>query len=408
MAMDKEEIINELLKDIDFNNLTPEQITGKNGLISQMTKRMIEAAMNAEMTDHLGYDKGEKKPDKPENSRNGKSKKSIQTGNGEVTIEVPRDRNAEFEPQIVKKHQRRFDFFDDKIISLYAVGMTTRDIQWHLKDIYGVDVSPELISTVTNEIMKDVLEWQSRPLEPIYPIVYFDAIVVKGRMDGKVTNRSVYLAIGVNLRGKKEVLGLWIAETEGAKFWLQVVNGIKNRGVEDIFIACMDGLKGFPDAVNTVFPQTRIQLCIVHMIRNSVKYVSWKDRKDICSDLKPIYSAPSESAGREALELFAEKWDKRYPMISKSWRSNWENLNEFFAYPNEIRRAIYTTNAIESLNSSLRKVTQKRSAFPTDESIFKVLYLALTRAEKRWTMPIKDWGAAMNQFAVFFGERVPL
>ena len=406
--MEKEELINDFLKNIDFKNLTPEQITGKNGLIDQVMKRMIEAAMNAEMTDHLGYEKGEKSPDKTGNNRNGTSKKRIQTGNGEVEIEVPRDRNAEFEPQIVKKHQRRFDFFDDKIISLYAGGMTTRDIQWHLKDIYGVDVSPDLISTVTNEIMKDVCEWQSRPLDRVYPIVYFDAIIVKGRTDGKATNRSVYIAIGINLQGKKEVLGLWITESEGAKFWLQVVNEIKNRGVEDIFIACMDGLKGFPDAVNTVFPHTRIQLCIVHMIRNSVKYVSWKDRKGICADLKPVYTAPSESAGKEALRLFEEKWDNRYPMIAKSWRSNWENLNEFFAYPDEIRKAIYTTNAIESLNSSLRKVTQKRAAFPTDESIFKVLYLALTRAEKRWTMPIRDWGAAMNQFAVFFGDRVPL
>ena len=408
MAMNNEEIIKELLKDVDFKKLTPEQITGQNGLIQQLTKMIIETAMNAEMTDHLGYEKSEKSSVSTGNYRNGKSSKKVITSNGEIEIEIPRDRNGEFEPQIIKKHQKRFDMFDDKIISMYARGMTTRDIQGHLEEIYGVEVSPDLISNVTNEIMKEVIEWQSRPLDPVYPIVYLDAIVIKGRTDGKVANKSVYTAIGINLQGKKEVLGLWISENEGAKFWLQVVTEIKNRGVEDIFIACMDGLKGFPDAVNAVFPQTRIQLCIVHMIRNSTKYVSWKEQKTICVDLKKIYTAPSEKSGLDALDEFAEKWDHKYPMISKSWKANWENLNEFFAYPMDIRKAIYTTNAIESLNSSLRKVTQKRSAFPTDEAIFKVLYLALTKAEKKWTMPIRDWGAAMNQFAVYFGERVPL
>jgi len=406
--MTNEEIIKELLKDVDFKKLTPEQITGQNGLIQQLTKKIVETAMNAEMTDHLGYEKNERPAKLIGNSRNGKSSKKVITNNGEIEIEIPRDRNGEFNPRIIKKHQKRFDMFDDKIISMYARGMTTRDIQGHLEEIYGVEVSPDLISTVTNEIMKEVIEWQSRPLDPIYPIVYLDAIVIKGRMDGKVSNKSVYTAIGINLQGKKEVLGLWISETEGAKFWLGVMNEIKNRGVEDIFIACMDGFKGFPEAVNAVYPQTRIQLCIVHMVRNSTKFVSWKERKTICTDLKKIYTAPSETAGKNALDEFAEKWGYKYPMISKSWKANWENLNEFFAYPMDIRKAIYTTNAIESLNSSLKKVTQKRSAFPTDESILKVLYLALTKAEKKWTMPIRDWGAAMNQFAVYFGERVPL
>jgi transposase-like protein len=408
MVMNNEEIIKELLKDVDFKKLTPEQITGQNGLIQQLTKRIVETAMNAEMTDHLGYEKHEKTIDPNGNSRNGKSSKKVITNNGEVEIEIPRDRNGEFEPQLIKKHQKRFDLFDDNIISMYARGMTTRDIQGHLEEIYGIEVSPDLVSKVTNEILKDVQEWQARPLDPIYPIIYFDAIVVKGRTDGRVSNKSVYTAIGINLEGKKEVLGLWISETEGAKFWLGIINEIKNRGVEDIFIACIDGLKGFPEAINAVFPQTRIQLCIVHMIRNSTKYVSWKERKAICTDLKNIYGAPSEKVALEALDEFTKKWDHRYPMISKSWRSNWENLNEFFAYPMDIRKAIYTTNAIESLNASLRKVTQKRSAFPTDEAIYKVLYLALTKAEKKWTMPIRDWGSAMNQFAVYFGERVPL
>ena len=408
MAMDNDELIKELLKGVDFKKLTPDQVTGRDGLIQQLTKRIIETAMQAEMTDHLGYEKNERPSKSKGNSRNGKSSKKVITNNGEIEISIPRDRNAEFEPQIIKKHQKRFDLFDDKIISMYALGMTTRDIQGHLKDIYGVDVSPELISTVTDEVIKDVIEWRSRPLDAIYPIVYFDAIVVKGRVEGKVSNKSVYTAIGVNIQGKKEVLGLWIAETEGAKFWLQVITEIRNRGVEDIFIACMDGLKGFPEAVTAVYPQTRIQLCIVHMIRNSTKFVSWKERKLICADLKKIYTAPSEKIGLDALDDFAAKWDARYPMISKSWRSNWENLNEFFAYPTDIRKAIYTTNAIESLNSSMRKVTQKRSAFPTDDAIFKVMYLALTRAEKKWSMPIRDWGAALNQFAVYFGDRVPL
>ena len=408
MAMENDELIKELLKGVDFKKLTPEQVTGRDGLIQQLIKRIVETAMQAEMTEHLGYEKNEKPAAKRDNSRNGQSAKTVITDNGAIEISIPRDRNAEFEPQIIKKHQKRFDLFDDKIISMYALGMTTRDIQGHLKDIYGVDVSPELISTVTDEVIKDVAEWRARPLDPVYPIVYFDALVVKGRVEGKVSNKSVYIAIGINLQGKKEVLGLWIAETEGSKFWLQVVTEIKNRGVADIFIACMDGLKGFPEAVTTVYPQTRIQLCIVHMIRNSTKFVSWKERKLICADLKKIYSAPSEKSGLDALDEFAAKWDPRYPMISKSWRSNWENLNEFFAYPSDIRKAIYTTNAIESLNSSLRKVTQKRSAFPTDEAIFKVMYLALTRAEKKWTMPIRDWGAALNQFAVYFGDRVPL
>ena len=291
---------------------------------------------------------------------------------------------------------------------MYARGMTTRDIQGHLMDIYGVEVSPDLISDVTNSIIDDVREWQNRPLDNVYPVVFLDAIVVKGRTDGKVINKSVYTAIGINMQGNKEVLGLWISETEGAKFWLGIITELSNRGIKDILIACIDGLKGFPEAINSVFPQTRIQLCIVHMVRNSTKYVTWKERKYICADLRNIYEASTEKQGLEALEVFAEKWDKKYPMISKSWKNNWENLNEFYGYPSDIRKAIYTTNAIESLNSSLRKVTQKRSAFPTDDAIYKVLYLALNNVSKKWTMPIRNWGAALNQFAIYFGDRVPM
>jgi putative transposase len=407
--MDKnEEAIEKLLEGIDFKNLSTSEIAGPNGLLKQLTKRLVEKAMNAEMTDHLGYEKHAISEKQVNNSRNGKSKKTVNTEIGDISIEVPRDRNAEYEPQIIKKHQKRFEGFDDKIISMYSFGMSTRDIQAHLKEIYGVDVSPDLISQVTNEIMDDVKDWQSRALDNLYPIVFFDAIVIKGRSDGKVSNRSVYTAIGVNLEGQKEVLGLWIAETEGAKFWLGIMNALKNRGLNDILIACIDGLKGFPEAINAVYPQTRIQLCIVHMIRNSTRFVSWKDSKALCADLKNVYRASTEAEGLSALDDFSTKWDSKYPMISQSWRNNWENLNELFNYPDFIRKAIYTTNAIESLNSSLKKVTQKRSAFPNDDAIYKVLYLALTRVSKKWTMPIREWGAALNQFAIFFGDRIKI
>lgn len=404
---DRNELVEELLKEFDFKNLTPDQITGKDGLIKQLTKRIVEKAMNVEMEEHLGYEKHERTCES-ENSRNGSSKKRITTEIGSVSIDVPRDRNGEFEPQIIPKHKRRFEGFDDKIISMYALGLTTRDIQDHLKDIYGVDVSPELISTVTDGIMDDVKEWRNRPLESVYPIVYFDALVVKGRTDGRVVKKSVYVALGVTMEGQKEVLGLWIADTEGAKFWLSVITELKNRGVEDILIACIDGLKGFPEAINSVFPQTNIQLCIVHMVRNSTKFVSYKERKGLCADLKRVYSAVTEQEGLDALDDFAEKWDSSYPMISRSWKDNWENLNELFNYPKDIRKAIYTTNAIESLNASLRKVTKKRSAFPTDDAIYKVLYMALHNASKKWTMPIREWGKALNQFAIHFEGRITL
>ena len=408
MGKERDDLIERLLEDVDFSKLTPDQITGESGLLKQLTRRIVEKAMNAEMKEHLGYEKHAPDGKGTGNSRNGKSKKTLLTEIGDVTIEIPRDRNGDYEPQIVKKNQRRFEGFDDKITSMYARGMTTRDIQGHLKDIYGVDVSPDLISTVTDDVIADAKEWQSRPLDKMYPVVYFDALVVNGRTEGKASRKSVYVALGLNLQGKKEVLGLWIGENEGAKFWMGIISEIKNRGVEDILIACIDGLKGLPEAINAVFPQTRIQLCIVHMVRNSAKYVSYKERKTLCADLKKIYTAPSEKLGREALADFAEKWDSKYPMISKSWENNWNNLNEFFAYPPDIRKIIYTTNAVESLNFSLRKVTKNRAAFPNDDAILKIMYLALTNASKKWTMPIRDWGAALNQFAVYFGDRIPL
>lgn len=408
MVNTKDALIEGLLKDIDFSKLTTEQITGESGLLKQLTKRIVEKAMNAEMKDHLGYDINNPDGNNSGNSRNGTSKKKILTELGDIDISIPRDRNGEYEPQIIKKHQRRFEGFDDQIISMYGRGMTTRDIQGHLKDIYGVDVSPDLVSNVTDEVLKDVKEWQNRLLEKTYPVVYFDALVVNGRTEGKAAKKAVYVALGVNMQGKKDVLGLWIGEAEGAKFWMGIMTELKNRGVEDILIACIDGLKGLPDAINAVYPQTHIQLCIVHMIRNSTKYVSYKERKILCADLKHIYSAVSEKQGLEALDDFAAKWDSKYPMISKSWKNNWANLSEFYAYPPDIRKIIYTTNAIESLNFSLRKVTKNRSAFPNDDAIFKIMYLALTNASKKWTMPIREWGAALNQFAIYFGDRVTM
>jgi len=405
MAM-KEEELEKLLDGIDFKNLTAEQITGKDGLIKLLTKKIVEKAMSAEMDQHLGYSKHDPAGKNSGNSRNGKSRKSIITEQGTVPIEVPRDRNGEYEPQIVKKHQRRFEGFDDKIISMYGRGMTTRDIQAHLEDMYGVDVSPEFISTVTDAVIEEVREWQNRPLDRFYAIVYFDAIVIKARSEGRVINKAVYTAIGIQNDGQKDALGLWISENEGAKFWAGIMTELKNRGVQDILIACIDGLKGLPEAINSLFPQTRIQLCIVHMVRNSTKFVSYKERKELCADLKKIYSAPTEQEGSLALDAFAKKWDRKYPMISKSWRTNWDNLNEFFGYPDEIRKIIYTTNAVESLNFSLRKITKNRAAFPTDDAVMKLLYLALTNASKKWTMPVRDWGAALNQFALYFGERV--
>jgi len=408
MAKKPKDELDKLLDSIDFKNLSKEEIAGPDGLLKELSKRMLERAMNAEMDSHLGYEKNQRTAESKTNSRNGTSKKTVTTDIGDVPLDIPRDRNGEFEPQIIPKHQRRFEGFDDKIISMYALGMTTRDIQKHLHEIYNVEVSPELISNVTNSIMDDVKDWRTRPVDTMYPIVFFDALVVKGRTDGRVCNKSVYTAIGINMEGNKEVLGLWIADTEGAKFWMSIITELKNRGLEDILIACIDGLKGFPEAINSIYPETRIQLCIVHMIRNSTKYVSWKERKVLCADLKKVYRAVTEEQGLEELENFAETWDHKYPMISKSWRSNWDNLNEFFNYPEYIRKAIYTTNAIESLNSSLKKVIKKRSAFPTDDAIYKVLYLALTKAEEKWTMPIRDWGAALNQFAIHFEGRVQI
>lgn len=386
---------------------SPDEILGENGLLKELTKRLVESALEGEMTDHLGYEPRAAEGRNTGNSRNGRTGKTIQTESGEVDIEVPRDRDASFDPKLVKKRQRRLEGFDDKVISLYGRGMTTREIQGHLKELYGTDVSPALISNVTDSVLDDVRAWQSRPLDAVYPILYLDALHVKMRLDGMVQTRAVYLALGVNLEGHKELLGLWIGEKEGSKFWLSILAELKNRGVRDILIACVDGLTGFPDAIESEFPKAQVQLCIVHMVRNSLRFVSWKERKVVARDLRSIYTAPTAEIARAELESFGEKYDARFPSISRSWRDRWEQVIPFFAYPPEIRKVIYTTNAIESIQSQLRRVTRQRGAFPTPESATKVLYLSIRRISQRWRRPIKDWVAALNHFNIVFEERIP-
>jgi len=397
----------DLLDDLMKNYKKPEDLIGESGLLKQLTKALVERAMKAEMTAHLGYEKHDSAGKKSGNSRNGKSKKTIKGEFGNMEIAVPRDRNATFEPVIIPKGETRFTGFDDKIISMYARGMTTRDIQGHLQELYGVEISPTLVSQVTDAITEEITLWQNRPLDEVYPIVYLDAVRVKVRHNGTVINKAVYLAIGVTWDGNKDILGMWIAETEGAKFWLQVVTELKNRGVKDIFIACVDGLKGFPEAIEAVFPKTQVQLCLVHMVRHSLRYVSWKQRKEVAEDLKSIYNAPTVEQAEANLTAFAKKWDASHPTISKSWRNNWERIIPLFSYPPEIRKAIYTTNAIESLNMSLRKVTKNRGSFPNDEAMTKLLYLAMKNISKKWTLPIRDWKSALNQFTILFEDRMP-
>ena len=397
-------LIDELLQDCH----DPKDILGKNGLLKQLSKRLIERALQGELTDHLGYAPYAPEGSGADNCRNGKGSKTLHTDSGAIQIEVPRDRDSSFEPKLVKKRQRRLEGFDDKVLALYARGLSTRDIQSQLEELYEVEVSPTLISNVTDAVMEDVRAWQSRPLSAVYPIVYFDALFVKTRQDGPVTTKAVYLALAINLEGEKELLGLWIAQSEGSKFWLSVFNELKNRGVQDCFIACVDGLKGLPEALESIFPLTQVQLCIVHKLRNSLKYVPWKERKAVARDLRAIYAAPTLAEAEQALDRFSAAWDAKYPAISPSWRADWQRLTVFFNYSPEIRKVIYTTNAVESLNYSLRKLLKMRGAFPNDDSIMKVLYLAITRAAKKWTMPIRDWRSALNQFVILFGDRVPV
>jgi putative transposase len=400
----RRELIDELLKDYE----TPQDILGEGGLLKELTKAVIERCLETELDTHLGYPRHGRKGNAAGNMRNGHSQKTLKGEQGHVDIEVPRDRQGSFEPQLVKKGQTRLEGFDDKILALYARGMTTRDIQAQLQELYGVEVSPTLISNVTEAIMDEVRQWQTRPLESLYPIVYVDCLVVNVRENQRVLNKALYLVLAVNLNGQKELLGMWLAQTEGAKFWLSVLTELQNRGVKDIFIACVDGLTGLPEAIETVYPQTRVQLCMVHLMRNSLRYVSHKHMKAVASDLKAIYSASTETEAEFNLELFAEKWDALYPSISKSWRAHWMRIIPLFAFPEDIRKVIYTTNAIESVNMTLRKVTRNHRIFPSDEAVYKVIYLAMRNIAKKWTMPIRDWKPALNRFALEFAGRFPM
>jgi putative transposase len=400
MALDKE-LIDKLLEGYQ----KPEDLIGENGLLKQLTKALVERALKAELTHHLGYEKNAVKGRGSGNSRNGKSRKKLTGDFGQVEIEVPRDREGDFEPKIVPKHQRRFEGFDDTILSMYARGMTTREIQSHLMEIYGVEISASLVSEVTDAIVEEVQQWQSRPLEPLYPVVYLDALFVKMRQDGRVENRAVYVAIGIRMDGNKEVLGLWTSKTEGAKFWLTILTELRNRGLQDIFIACVDGLKGFPEAIESMYPHTLVQLCIVHMVRNSLNYVNWKERKIVARDLRAIYTAATADAAHQELERFGEKWDPSYAMIRPMWQRHWERIIPFFAFAPEIRKVIYTTNAVESLNMSLRKIIKTRGSFPSEEAALKLLYLALKNVTTKWKT-IQHWKAALNQFAVLWDDRI--
>lgn len=400
-------VSNELIDSLLADYKKPEDLIGEHGLLKQLTKKLVERALEAEMAEHLGHARNAPVANPVGNTRNGRSKKTLKGEFGELPIEVPRDRHGSFEPQIIPKHQTRWTGFDDKILSLYARGMTVREIQGHLEEMYGAEVSPTLISTVTDAVIEDAKAWQSRPLDALYPIVYLDCIHVKVRDAGSVRAKAVYLALGINLAGEKELLGLWIAQTEGAKFWLQVVTELKNRGVADIFIACVDGLKGFPEAIEAVFPQTAVQLCIVHLVRYSLNYASWKLRKEVAAGLRAIYTAATADEAERQLDAFEARWGEAYPSIGQSWRRNWVRVIPFFDYPAEIRKVIYTTNAIESVNMGLRKITKNRGAFPSDEALLKLFYLALKNISAKWTMPIRDWKAALNRFTIQFEDRMP-
>jgi putative transposase len=395
----KAELLDELLRGVK----TQEDLAGPDGLLKQITKALVERMLAGELTHHLGYEKHAVAGHGSGNARNGKSRKTLKGESGEMEIGVPRDRNGTFDPQVVRKHQTRWDGLDQQIIALYARGMTVRDIQAQLQEMYGVEVSPGLISEVTDEVLDEVKTWQNRPLENMYPVMFLDALMVKMRHEGRVDNRAVYVSIGINEEGQKEVLGLWSSANEGAKFWLGVMTELKNRGMRDVYIVCTDGLKGFPDAIGSVFPLAQVQTCIVHMIRASLNFVSWKERKAIAADLKPIYRAATAEAAEQALAEFRVKWPK-HQVVADVWQRNWERVIPFFQFPEEIRKVIYTTNAIESLHSTLRKVTKNRGAFPSEEAAFKLLYLALRNASKKWST-LQFWKEAMRQFEMIYPGR---
>jgi putative transposase len=400
MARRKQPTIPDALLDQLLAGADPKSAFDPNGLLDSLKKALTERALNAEMDHHLSGD------EEAGNGRNGYGRKTVLTETGKLELEIPRDRRATFDPQLIAKYQRRFPGFDDKIVSMYARGMSVREIAGHLRELYGVDVSPDLISTVTDAVLDEITTWQARPLEPVYPLVFFDALRVKVRDEGMVRNKAVHVALGVRADGTKEILGLWLEQNEGAKFWLRVLNELRNRGVEDILIAVVDGLKGFPDAIQAAFPQALVQTCIVHLLRNSLEFVSWKDRKAVASALKDIYRAVDADAALAALEAFEEgAWGRKYPAIGQIWRRAWNEVVPFYAFPAEVRRILYTTNAIESLNAKLRRAVRARGHFPTDEAAMKLIFLVLNRTEKQWTMPAREWVMAKAQFAVLFEER---
>lgn len=403
--------VDELLDELIGENPQPEDILGESGLLKRLSKRLVERALAGELTHHLQQSSNDQSGDEnsngPRNSRNGYSKKTVQSEQGEMDLSIPRDRYGEFEPVLVPKGQRRIAGLDEKIIALYARGMTTRDIRAQLVELYGANISEALISDVTNSVMEEVKDWRSRPLDEVYPIVYLDALYVNIKVNGQVSKRAVYVALAVTVEGNKELLGLWIgaAEREGAKFWLSVLTDLKNRGTQDILIACCDGLKGFPQAIESVYPQTQVQVCIVHLIRNSLRHVPWKESRAVAADLKPIYQAATLEESEAALDAFAHKWDETYPGISQIWIRHLDNVAPLFQYPMAIRKVIYTTNAIESLNRSLRKVIKTKAVFPNEESVYKLMFLAMRNISKRWTRPILNWKAALSHFAILFPTR---
>lgn len=391
--------IKELAKECD----TVEDV---HNMLKNLFKDTLQQIFEAEMEDHLGYNKHSLEGNNTGNSRNGYSKKTIQTKLGKTDIEIPRDRNGDFEPRVIKKYETTSNDLEDQIIAMYAKGMSTRDIEGHMRDIYGIDVSPTMVSKVTDKILPVVTEWQSRPLERIYPIIYLDAIHFKVRKENRIINKAAYSVMGINLDGQKDILGIWVGENESASFWLGVCNDLKNRGVQDILIACKDGLSGFSEAISTVFPQAEIQLCIIHQLRNSLKYVSWKEQKQVMADLKKVYQALTIEEAELAFEMFKEKWGKKHPIIIRSWENNWLELTAYFKYPYEIRRIIYTTNIIEGYHRQLRKVTKTKTAYPTDDALRKIIYLATMEAAKKWTMPVKEWKSCISQLAIHFSDRL--
>ncbi|MGH3601356.1 MAG: IS256 family transposase [Pseudonocardiaceae bacterium] len=403
---DGERIPDEVIDQLLAGAQSEQEIAGPGGLLAQLTKRLVERAMEVELSDHLGYEPHAEPPGGVGNTRNGTSPKRLITEQGEVGIDAPRDRDGSFSPKIVKKRQRRFEGFDDKILALYSRGLSTRDISAHLQEIYGVEVGRELISKVTDGVMDDARAWASRPLEDVYPIIFLDALVLKIRENGSVQRRACYLALGVTLEGDRDVLGLWFQDTEGAKFWMQVLSELKHRGVQDILICCVDGLKGFPEAIEAIFPKTTVQTCVVHLIRLSLKYVPRREKEQVARDLKPIYTAINADAAQQELERFDEKWGQRFPVITQAWLDAWEYVTPFLAFPPEVRRVIYTTNAIEALNRQLRKAIKTKGSFPNEDSARKLIYLAVQNAVPGWTRT-RNWTAALLAFKIHFGDRVP-